>query len=107
VRDFWKDELKAGEWVMDVLQNGYVIPFAKIPPVYEEQNNASATQDMSFVLQAVEDLRRLGVINFGMKSHTASLHFLYQGRLEVTVQSRKDCVSTHHDVSIVVSRSRV
>jgi len=64
VRDFWKDELKAGEWVMDVLQNGYVIPFAKIPPVYEEQNNASATQDMSFVLQAVEDLRRLGVIKF-------------------------------------------
>ena len=47
VRGFWREELKAGEWVMDVLLNGYVIPFAKIPPIYEEQNNASATQDMS------------------------------------------------------------
>ena len=26
-RRFWEEELKAGKWVMNVLENGYVIPF--------------------------------------------------------------------------------
>ena len=30
-RSFWKDELKAGNWVMEVLANGYVIPFEYSP----------------------------------------------------------------------------
>jgi len=64
VRDFWRTELCAGEWVMDVLQEGYVIPFVENPPAYEENNNKSAINDMPFVLQAVADLKKVGVIEF-------------------------------------------
>ena len=31
VRAFWQNELQAGEWVMDVLTQGYVIPFVESP----------------------------------------------------------------------------
>ena len=63
-REFWRDELKAGTWVMDVLENGYVIPFEKIPPPYEEDNNATAKRQMGFVRQAIEELREQGVVEF-------------------------------------------
>lgn len=73
VRDFWKTELKASEWVMTVLQEGYVIPFKETPPPYEEANNASAVQDMNFVCQTVEELRKRGVIQFDdQKPHCVS-----------------------------------
>ncbi|EFX71043.1 hypothetical protein DAPPUDRAFT_112153 [Daphnia pulex] len=57
-------ELKASEWVMEVLKEGYVIPFIKHPPVYEEVNNASAIQELIFVQQEVADLERLKIIEF-------------------------------------------
>ena len=49
---------------MDVLENGYVIPFEKIPPPYEEDNNATAKRQMGFVRQAIEELREQGVVEF-------------------------------------------
>lgn len=64
VREFWRTELKAGEWVMETLKDGYVIPFIDLPPTYEEANNKSAIQDMPFVLKAVADLKRLEIIEF-------------------------------------------
>ena len=39
VREFWKSELKAGDWVMNVIKNGYVLPLNEQPERYEEQNN--------------------------------------------------------------------
>lgn len=64
VRDFWQTELKAVEWVMETLKEGYVIPFINPPPFYEEPNNSSAKKDMEFVYQAVEKLKELGIIEF-------------------------------------------
>ena len=64
VREFWRTELKAGNWVMETLKDGYVIPFKEPPPIYEEPNNSSATKDMAFVYEAVAELKRLGVIEF-------------------------------------------
>lgn len=64
VRAFWQNDLQAGEWVMDVLTQGYVIPFVESPPAYEEANNKSAMQDMPFVIQAVAELQKRGVIEF-------------------------------------------
>jgi len=37
-RSFWKDELKADEWVLNTLDKGYMIPFMTSPTQYEEQN---------------------------------------------------------------------
>ena len=48
-QEFWKNELQAGEWVMETLKNGYVIPFLSLPPPYEEPNNKSAINDPEFV----------------------------------------------------------
>ena len=73
VRDFWRTELKAGTWVMDLLQDGYIILFVKPPSGYAEPNNASAIHEMSFVRQAVAELKRLGTIKFfGKKPHCVS-----------------------------------
>ena len=54
VRDFWQRNLKAGEWVMDTLKNGYVIPFETFPEAYEEPNNASAYQNMSSFIRPLQ-----------------------------------------------------
>jgi hypothetical protein len=73
VRDFWQDRLKANELVMDVLKNGYVIPFIEPPPIYEEENNASAVQEIDFVHQAIAELKQLGVIEYvDRKPHCVS-----------------------------------
>ena len=64
VREFWKTSLKAEQWVMDTLQKRYVIPYEKSPEVYEECNNASALKYLSFVYEAVADLKDLGIIKF-------------------------------------------
>ena len=56
VREFWKRELNAGEWVMETLkqdyvipfQEDYVIPFKEFPSKHEEPNNASAFREMIF-----------------------------------------------------------
>ena len=73
VREFWCKELKASEWVLEVLDKGYVIPFTQLPPLYEEQNNASVNREMDFVNEAVADLERLGTIKFvNEKPHCVS-----------------------------------
>lgn len=64
VREFWIKELKAGDWVLNVLEEGYIIPFTKAPAAYEEPNNASANKDPVFVHQAVTELATLGIIQF-------------------------------------------
>jgi hypothetical protein len=61
---FWRSELKANQWVMDVLENGYVIPFLSAPEKYEEENNMSAQRHMEFVRKNVADLKSTGVIQF-------------------------------------------
>ena len=83
-REFWKTSLKAGEWVMDTLQQGYVIPFEKTPEAYEECNNVSALKDLSFVYEAVADLKDLGIIKFvDYKPHCVS-------PLTVSIKTGKD-----------------
>jgi len=60
---FWRDVLKADSWVMDTLRGGYVLPFVETPPEsYEEDNNASARQDMEFVRNTVRKWADQGVV---------------------------------------------
>ena len=61
---FWENDLKAGTWVMDVIKNGYVIPFEYPPPAYEEDNNSTAKKEMAFVRQAIYELKEVGVVEF-------------------------------------------
>ena len=64
VRELWREMLKAGEWVMDVLEKGYTIPLMTLPDPYEEPNNASADRETAFVWQAVTDLAESGIMQF-------------------------------------------
>ena len=59
---FWENELKAGEWVLDVIKNGYIIPLNNLPGPYEEQNNQSAKKHDKFVQKSIKDLLRLGIV---------------------------------------------
>ena len=60
---FWSEQLKAGEWVMDTLRNGYTIPLEQAPPAeYEEENNQSAKRNMKFVRETVLKWSELGIV---------------------------------------------
>jgi hypothetical protein len=62
---FWREELKASEWVMTVLTQGYTLPFAAFPDhAYEEDNNQTAKADMAFVRETVRTWEKQGVVNF-------------------------------------------
>jgi len=62
---YWREVLQAPNWVMDVLTQGYVLPFEQFPDeVYEEQNNKSAKQDMAFVRQTIYKWEEEGVVEF-------------------------------------------
>ena len=64
VGKFWKSELKANEWVLEVLKHGYVIPFEKAPPQYEEENNKSAKTHEQFLRKTILEMEEVGIIKF-------------------------------------------
>ncbi len=46
---FWKNILNANDWVLDVLEHGYSLPFYSIPVPSCEKNKASARKNIEFV----------------------------------------------------------
>ena len=63
--DFWQGVLKAPKMLMDILEEGYRLPFAEVPEEnYEEQNNKSARDNMTFVRDTAEEWQRQGVVQF-------------------------------------------
>ena len=56
--------MKANQWVMEVLENGYVIPFKKSPPQYQEDNNKSDKINNKFVQKTVNEMKDAGIIRF-------------------------------------------
>lgn len=107
-REFWRTNLEAGEWVMDVLRDGYVIPFVRIPPTYEEANNKSAIQEMGFVQQAVAELRRQGVIQFtDEKPHCVSPLTVAKKMNDDGVLKNRLCLDLSRCVNLCVKEQRV
>ena len=53
---FWETELSASTYVMDIIKNGYSIPFSSQPPESFEKNNASALGNPVFVEAALQEL---------------------------------------------------
>ena len=56
VYNFWRDELKAGDWVLKTLREGYEIPFSHPPTSYEERNNSSARENEDKVREIVFEM---------------------------------------------------
>ena len=61
-RDFWINELKPSDFVLDVIVSGYKLPFQEYPPPSFEGNNLSARLDSEFVRSEVKRLEKLGCI---------------------------------------------
>ena len=61
-REFWEKEIKPSEKVLDIIRNGYSLPFRSLPPPSFERNNRSALNDMEFCRAEVRRLESLGCI---------------------------------------------
>ena len=59
-RSFW-EELETGQWVKQLLQEGYRIPVPKMDR-YREPNNATAVKHMDFVREQTAKLVLSGVV---------------------------------------------
>ena len=59
--DFWRT-LEVSQFILNVITQGYKIPFFQLPTPFAKRNNASARENSDFVSQAVNDLLRLDLI---------------------------------------------
>jgi hypothetical protein len=100
VREFWKKELNANEWVMLTLEEGYVIPFKEFPPKYEEPNNASTIREMTFTYETVLELKNAEVIKFTNENHIVCHHSLSHTRPEETAQKKKKKNQTKRETQV-------
>ena len=56
---FWKN-LGTYDYILDIVKNGYSIPFTKLPPTMKIRNNLSAMKNKSFVQEKVNELLSSG-----------------------------------------------
>ncbi|CAG2214892.1 unnamed protein product [Mytilus edulis] len=68
--DFWKNTLNANNFVLNVVEFGYLIPFYKLPPSAFLKNNSSAIKHTSFVESSIIELLSTGVIREFRFKHT-------------------------------------
>jgi hypothetical protein len=61
-RAFWEDTLQAGPEVMEIIRNGYRIPFDSIPPPSLEPNNKSALRQLTILRSELKRLESIGAI---------------------------------------------
>ena len=55
--DHWKS-LGAPDFILNLIRDGYKIPFISTPPPHHYRNNASAVKEAEFVGEAILDLLR-------------------------------------------------
>ena len=63
-RAYWTDIVKPDKWVLDVLNEGYKLPFknGELPGAYMEKNNKSALDNMDNIKEAVKIYKTRGVV---------------------------------------------
>ena len=56
--DYWENELKASPFVLNIIKNGYTLPFenGEFPPPFFAKNNASALKHKAFVEKSIKEL---------------------------------------------------
>ena len=47
--EFWEKDLEAPPFVMDIIRQGYSLPFSEFPPRCFQSNNRSALRNPQFV----------------------------------------------------------
>ena len=53
--EYWK-EIGASDFILDVIENGYKLPFRTIPDIAEFKNNRSARENAQFVGDSIKEL---------------------------------------------------
>ena len=59
--DFWRS-LESSQFILNVISQGYKIPFFELPTPFVKTNNASALSNSSFVSKAVNELLHANLI---------------------------------------------
>ena len=54
--EFWEKDLVAPPFVMDIIRQGYSLPFSEFPPRCFQSNNRSALRNPQFVESAILEL---------------------------------------------------
>uniref|UniRef100_A0A7M5WT73 Reverse transcriptase domain-containing protein n=1 Tax=Clytia hemisphaerica TaxID=252671 RepID=A0A7M5WT73_9CNID len=60
--NFWENELKASNFALGIVREGYKIPFESEPPPFFAKNNASSLKNREFVKDSIEKLLENGCI---------------------------------------------
>ena len=60
--DFWKSELQASSFVLQIIKHGYYIPFLEMPSSFIERNNRSSLNNKQFVEEAIDALLLKGCV---------------------------------------------
>ena len=53
---FWHNKLQASKFVLDIIDNGYRLPFERPCPPFYAKNNASSLSHADFVAEAIQKL---------------------------------------------------
>ena len=61
--DYWKNVIRAPQFVLDTLKEGYKLPLREEPPASFCPNNRSALKQRDFMLAELTRLEKLGVIS--------------------------------------------
>ena len=54
--EIWKEELEASPFVLNIVKNGYTLPFTCNPPPCSLKNNRSSQRNRSFVESSIFEL---------------------------------------------------
>ena len=53
---FWKNNLEASSFVLNIINHGYILPFSSVPPPFYAKNNLSSLKHHDFVDKAILEL---------------------------------------------------
>jgi len=60
--EFWEKQLQAGAWVLDLIKNGYSVPFTSEPDISEFPNNSTVSKNPQVAEEQVKLLLQQGVL---------------------------------------------
>ncbi|KAL9970917.1 hypothetical protein ACROYT_G023375 [Oculina patagonica] len=69
---FWH-AIKANQWVISIIRDGYALPFVELPPRKQMENHKSAADEKEFVAEQVKELLLTGCVT---KVNRADIHIV-------------------------------
>jgi len=54
--EFWRNQLDASPFVLNIVDNGYYLPLKSEPPPFQARNNASSLRHRDFVEESLPQL---------------------------------------------------